>query len=324
VIVGGLMFVAILIVGAVALSVGDFRVPIPDVVRSVLGVGDPATDFIVRTLRLPRFVLAVAAGAAMGVSGALFQNLTSNPLGSPDFLGFQTGAATGAVIAILVVRDGSTYIAAGAVIGCLVTAALVSLVAYRGGVQGFRMVLVGIGVNAMLVAANNYLVTRANLQDAITAQTWLVGSLNGRGWSDAGPVLVALVVLLPIGLAHSRRLALLGMGDDTAKALGVRVERTRGVLIAVGVLLTGAAVAGAGPITFVALAAPQLARRLTRGSAPGLLPAALLGAVLLAASDLLAQRLFAPDQLPVGIMTGAIGGLYLAWLLASEWRRGRS
>ncbi|GAA3391799.1 FecCD family ABC transporter permease [Cryptosporangium minutisporangium] len=316
------LLVAVLVIGAVATTTGDFRIPLLDVGKAIFGAGDPATDFIVRTLRLPRFTTAVVAGAAMAVSGAIFQNLSGNPLGSPDVIGFQTGAATGALLVLLVTDDGPVEL--GAVTGCLVTAAAVYLLAFRGGVQGFRMILIGIGINAMLVAANNYLITRASLQDALGAQVWLVGSLNGRGWDQALPTLGVLVVLLPIALAQNRRASILQLGDEAAKGLGVPVERTRGLLIAVGVLLTGVAVAAAGPVTFVALAAPQLARRLTRSSAPGLVPAALMGAVLLSGSDLLAQRLFSPEQLPVGIMTGALGGAYLAWLLASEWRRGRN
>jgi len=315
------LLVGVLVVGAIATTTGDFRIPLADVVKSVFGAGDPATDFIVRTLRLPRFTVAVLAGAAMAVSGAIFQHLSGNPLGSPDVIGFQTGAATGA-LTVLLLADQNGPVAQGAVAGCLITAGLVYLLAFRGGVQGFRLILIGIGANAMLVAANNYLITRAALQDAVGAQVWLIGSLNARGWDQAYPVAAVLILTLPIAVAQSRKVVILQMGDDTAKALGVPVERTRGLLIAVGVLLIGVAVAASGPVTFVALAAPQLAKRLTRSASPGLVPAALMGALLLSGSDLIAQRAF-PQPLPVGILTAALGGGYLAYLLAREWR-GRS
>jgi iron complex transport system permease protein len=176
----------------------------------------------------------------------------------------------------------------------------------------------------MLLALTNYLITRARLEDAEQAAVWIAGSRNGRGWDQALPLAIGLVVLVPVALALGRPLKMLELGDDTATALGVRVERTRLWLALVGVGLTALATAAAGPIAFVALAAPQIARRLTRSSGPGLISAALMGALIMQVSDLAAQRLLAPKQLPVGVMTGAIGGLYLAWLLAHEWRSRRS
>ena len=310
-----------LAVGTLSLTSGDFPVPVADVVRSLTGHGDTGTDFIVLTLRLPRVLTALLVGSALGVSGAIFQNLTRNPLGSPDFIGLTTGATTGALFVILVLDGSAEAIAIGALIGCALTSTAIYLLAYQGGTQGFRLILIGIGIAAMLDSFNSFLITRARLDDAIGAQRWLIGSLNGRGWEDVQPVALALLVLLPIALLHGRRLTLLSLGDEAASALGVPVERTRLTLFAVSVGLAGVATAAAGPIGFVALAAPQLARRLTGTAGSGLLGAAVMGAFLLTASDWVAQRVLSDSQLPVGVTTGAVGGVYLCWLLVHEWRR---
>jgi iron-siderophore transport system permease protein len=309
-----------LAIGTLSLTSGDFAVPAADVVRSLAGRGDAGTDFIVLTLRLPRVLCALLVGAALGVSGAIFQSLTRNPLGSPDFIGLTVGASSGALIVILLRAGDARQIAVGALLGCLITSVLIYVLAYRRGAHGFRLILIGIGVGAMLDAFNAFLITRARLDDAIGAQRWLVGSLNGRGWEDVRPVAVAVLLLLPIALLFGRRLTMLSLGDEAATALGVPVERTRFALFAVSVGLAGVATAVTGPIGFVALAAPQLARRLTATAGSGLLGAAVMGAFLLTASDWVAQRVLT-QELPVGIATGAVGGVYLCWLLVHEWRR---
>ncbi|MBX5441276.1 MAG: iron chelate uptake ABC transporter family permease subunit [Solirubrobacteraceae bacterium] len=305
------------------LALGDYPLSPGEVVAALAGRGDGPADVIVTELRLPRVVCALAVGAALGVAGAIFQRLTRNPLGSPDVIGVTYGSAAGAVAMIVAVGARQSAVSAGALGAGLATAAAVHLLARRdGAVQGYRLVLVGIGVSAMLLAVIDSLLARGRIEEAREAAVWIAGSLDGRGWAQATPLVAALAVLLPAALALSPRLAVLELGDDAAAALGVAVERTRLALIVVAVAIAAAATAAAGPIAFVALAAPQIARRLTRTPGPGLVGAALTGALLLQAGDLAAQRLLAPDQLPVGIATGALGGVYLAWLLASE-RRGR-
>ncbi|MGW0803238.1 FecCD family ABC transporter permease [Nonomuraea sp. NPDC002799] len=315
--VGGALVLIACAVTVAALATGEFTVPVPDIVSALFGQGTPVAELIVGKLRAPRVVTGLLVGAAFGVSGALFQSLTRNPLGSPDFIGFTAGASTGGIIAV--VAGGSALtIAGGALAGCVVTAVLVYALAYRKGVPGYRLVLVGIGANALLLAVNSYLLTRANINDAATASAWLTGSLSGRGWDHAIPVAVALAVLLPMCASVARPMRMIEMGDDAAKAMGIRVEAVRAVAITAGVLLAGVATAAAGPVAFVALAAPQLARRLTRSPGVSMASSALMGAVLLTASDLVAQRLLAPTQLPVGVLTAAIGGTYLALLLRKD------
>lgn len=317
------MLLAIVLIAGITLSVGDYHVPVGAVLRTLVGGGSSTDRFIVTTLRLPRLLCALLVGAALGCSGAIFQSVSRNPLGSPDIIGFQTGAATGALLEILVGSGGTVAVAAGSIVGGLATSAAVYLLAYSRGVQGYRLILIGIGIAAMLSSVNSFLLTRASLSDAVHATVWLTGSLNGLGWEHVPPVAVAVAVGLPLAIWVGRDLRMLELGDDAARGTGVAAERTRLVAVLIGVGLSALATATAGPIVFIALAAPQLARRCTDASGPGMAAAALMGTGLLAASDLAAQRLFASAELPVGVMTGAVGGVYLAWLLVRQWRGGR-
>jgi len=317
------LVLALVVVVTLSLATGDYPLGVGDVARSLAGHGTRAQEFIVLGLRLPRVVTGLLVGAALGVAGAVFQLVTRNPLGSPDIIGFTTGAVTGALVVLLVLGGSTSEAALGAVAGGFANAVLVYGLSSRGGVSGYRLILVGIGMTAALGAVNGYLVSRADLPAAQSAQVWITGSLNGRGWDQALPVGVGLAVLLPVLLAHGRSLTLLDLGDDAARALGVGVDRTRLTVLAAAVALTALAALAAGPVAFVALAAPQVARRLTGAVGSGLVAAGLTGALLLVVSDFAAQRLFAPVQLPVGVLTGAVGGLYLAYLLAGQWRRGR-
>lgn len=312
-----------LAMSVLAIGSGDYPMSPDQVLRTLLGNGTPADDFIVNELRLPRVVTALLAGAALALAGALFQSLVRNPLGSPDVLGFTHGAATGALLVVLA-GGSSLALAGGAVAGALATGALIYALTWRGGLHGYRLVLIGIGVAAILTGVNGYLQTRTSVTDAARAVLWLTGSLDGRGWDDALPLLIALAVLVPVVLLGCERpLRMLEMGDDTAGALGVPVPRLRLVLLVAAVLLVAFAAAAAGPVSFVALTAPQLARRLTRSPGPNLLPSLCLGAALLVSCDWLAQHVVSGHQLPVGVVTGVLGGGYLVWLLATQRRTGR-
>ncbi|TDC28441.1 hypothetical protein E1211_27890 [Micromonospora sp. 15K316] len=309
--------------GVLAIAGGDYPMTPADVLRTLLGGGTPAEEFIIHELRLPRLVTALLVGAALALAGAVFQSLVRNPLGSPDMLGFTQGASTGALI-VVVLGGGSLALSGAAVASGLATGLLVSLLTWRTGVHGYRLILVGIGITAILTGVNGYLLTRAPLMDAARAVLWLTGSLDGRGWTEALPLLIVLATLAPLVLLGcGPALRMLEMGDDTAAALGVPVRRLRMVLLGAAVLLVSFAAAAAGPVSFVALTAPHLARRLTRAPGPNLLPAMCVGATLLVGADLLAQRAFTGHQLPAGAITGAIGGAYLVWLLAAQRRAGR-
>ncbi|MFI6866091.1 FecCD family ABC transporter permease [Nocardia sp. NPDC050406] len=316
-----ILLVAALAVAVLALGTGDYAIP-PDRVLRALVIGDHRFDrLVVWEWRFPRVVLALALGAALGVGGAILQSVTRNPLGSPDIVGFNTGAYTGALIVMLVLGGGSFQTSAGALIGGLGAALAIQLLAFRHNVTGFRLIIVGIGVSAMLASVNTWLVLRADLNAAMSAAAWGAGSLNGVSWSQVAPALVLLAGLVAVLIPVAKWLPILELGDDQARAFGIQVGRARLLLIVLSVALTATATAVAGPIAFIALAAPQLGRRLARTPSIALAPAAAMGALLLVACDWIAQRAFAPTTLPVGVVTVSIGGLYLAYLLVAEARR---
>lgn len=318
-----LLLAAACAAGVALIGTGDAEIPAADVLRTLTGNGNAYQDFIVDELRLPRVLVGLLVGASLGLGGALFQSVSRNPLGSPDVLGLSQGSTAGALVVIVLLSGSTTQVTVGALIGGLVTGLAIHLLAWKQGVHGYRLVLVGIGVSAIATAVNGYLLTKADLVDAARAVVWMTGSLGGRDWDQVWPLLALCAVLVPLVLVNARGLRMMEMGDDVANALGVRVQRVRLVLMVSAVLLTAAATAAAGPVSFVALTAPQLARRLTRSPGPNLVPSLCMGAALLVTADWAAQRAFGADQLPVGVVTGVLGGAYLLWLLVTERRAGR-
>ncbi|HYG94905.1 MAG TPA: iron chelate uptake ABC transporter family permease subunit [Nocardioides sp.] len=318
------LLVALLCAALASLVLGEIQVGLPRVLLTVTGEGLPVEELIVQDIRLPRVLVGGLVGAALAMSGALFQTITRNPLGSPDVIGFEAGAATGGLVALLVLDGGIGAAASGAVVGGGVTAAVVYGLAMRHGVDALRLVLVGIGIGAMLLSVNSLLITTSRIYDAQSAAVWLVGSLDGSTWDQAAVLAVVLLVVGGAALLLSRPLRLAELTDDSATGLGLATERSRLLAVVVGVLLAATAVAAAGPVAFIALSAPQVARRLTGASGPNLVASALTGALLLVLADHAARELFQPRMVAVGVMTGLVGGLYLAWLLTREWRKGRA
>lgn len=314
------LLVAAVTVGLSGIVTGDLGLGVPQVWRALTDVDAGFTRTVVVEWRMPRVLAAIIFGVALGASGAVFQALTRNPLASPDVIGFSAGSYTGGLVAIILLGGAYPAVVGGASIGGVAAALAVYLLAYRRGVQGFRLIVVGIGVSAMLTAANTYLILRADLDVAMSAAAWGAGSLNGTNWDHVligGGVIGAL--LIGIGTA-APALAQLGLGDDAAVASGVDVESVRLRLVVLGVALVAVVTAAAGPIAFIALAAPQIARRLARTPGVTVLPAASMGALLLVSADYTAQHLL-PVTLPVGLVTVVAGGGYLAWLLVAEARR---
>ncbi|GAB7036787.1 MULTISPECIES: FecCD family ABC transporter permease [Catenuloplanes] len=306
-----------------ALSTGAFQIPIAGVLDTLLGQGTRRDTFVIMDVRLPRVLVALLAGAAFGLSGALFQSLVHNPLASPDVIGVTMGASAAAVTCTVVLGVVGAAVSAGAFAGALATAALIYLLAWRRGVSGYRLVLVGIGVGAVLSSIVSYLMSRADVTSAQQALVWLTGSLNARSYEHVWPLLTGVAVLLPAALLLARGLRVLGFGDETARGLGARVETLRLSILVTGVALAAFATAAAGPVPFVAFVAGPIARRLVGERTLALIPAALVGAVVMVASDLVAQRLLGDRALPVGVVTGAVGAPFLLWQLASANREGR-
>lgn len=308
---------------AVTLMVGQTFYPPRDVINVILGEQVPGASFTVGRLRLPRTVLAVVAGFSFGLAGVTFQTMLRNPLASPDIIGISWGASAAAAIAIVSLSLGGTQVSFLAIVSALAVALLIYMLAFRDGVVGTRLILIGIGISAMLESITSYVLSRAAEWDLQEATRWLTGSLNGVTWEQTLPALVALVVLTPVLLSLSRDLSMMQLGEDTASALGVRVERTRVMVIVTAVCLIAFATAAAGPIAFVAFLSGPIAARLLGPGGSLLVPAGLVGALLVLVADFAGQ--FAFDvRYPVGVVTGVLGAPYLVYLIVRTHRAGGS
>lgn len=289
-----------------------------DVWQLILGNADHYQNIVVWQWRASRLFGALTIGAALGMSGAVFQSLVRNPLGSPDITGFNVGAFTGVLLSIAFFGNVYWLSVFGAIIGGLFAALLVYIFAYRGGHSGFRLIIVGIAISATLTAFNQWLSLTVSLETAMTAALWSAGSLNGMTWLRILPAALLIAVLIICTLLMSSRMKLLEMGDDTAAALGVSVNKTRLALMFAGVSLTAVATAITGPIAFISLAAPQIARRLEKTKNVSLMSSAFVGAFLLLCADFIAQHSWQSSTLPVGLVTISLGGIYLVYLITRE------
>lgn len=320
------LLLAMLALGLIGLLAGEYGLTPAQAWQRLWGNpgenGDYLGVYFVQEVRLPRVLGALTVGACLGIAGALFQAVSGNPLGSPDIVGFSTGAATGAILTIIFVGASPMVVAGGAVGGGVLVGAVIVLLA-GARLSGLRVILVGIGISAALRAVNSLLLVRASLEAAQAAAQWNAGSLNDVSLPWVAILVLALIAAAPALWAITPPLSLLALGDDAAAELGARAVRTRFAAIALGTVFVSLATAVAGPVAFVALAAPHIARRLHKCAGPSLATAAGVGAVLVMLSDLLGQWLAHPAKLAVGVVTGTIGGLYLLLLLFQEHRRNR-
>ncbi|MFT4305297.1 MAG: iron chelate uptake ABC transporter family permease subunit [Microbacterium sp.] len=321
--VSAVLFVVAAVTAMVAITLGDYPLRLDQVLATLVGGGERFHRTIVLEWRLPVAIAAVLFGALLGIGGAAFQSLTRNPLGSPDVIGFDTGSYTAVVVTVLVFGSTSYWgIASAAIAGGLTTALAVYLLAYRRGIQGFRLIIVGIGLSAMLGSVNAYLITRADIEDAMTVGFWGAGSIGRVSWNSVVPSLLIAAVIVAAAILLAPALKRLELGDEAATALGTRPTPARLGLMVVGVATVALVTAAAGPIGFVALAGPQLARRLTRSAGVSLLASSGMGAALLALAHLLSLVIAQfYRSVPVGLVTVCLGGLYLIWLLIRETRR---
>lgn len=317
-----LVGLAVVAVFAVSLMVGHTFYGPSQVWRVLLGETVPGASFTVGELRLPRAVLALLVGGALGMAGVTFQTMLRNPLASPDVIGISAGAGAAAVFAVVLHLD-QAQTSAFAVVAGLATALLIYVLSFKDGMVGTRLILIGIGISAMLHAVVNYVLTRAAEWDLPAAMRWITGSVNDADWSTLAPLALAVVVLAPILVAQSGNLRLLQLGDDAAAALGVPVERTRIIAIVAAVGLIAFATAAAGPVAFVAFLAGPIAARIVPAGGFLTVPAGLVGALLVLGADLVAQYAF-DTRYPVGVVTGALGAPYLVYLLIRSNRSGGS
>lgn len=323
-----LAVVALTFIGAaallaiVAIGIGDYPINTWEITKAIFGAEDTRFHrIVVVEWRMPLAISAVVFGALLGIGGAIFQSMTRNPLGSPDIIGFDAGSFTAVTLCMLVIGSTAYWnIAFAAILGGIVTAFIVFALARKNKkVESFRLIIVGIGVSATLGSLNAYLITRADVEDAMMVGFWSAGSINRVTWNSLVPVLIlaAVVILLVALLAPA--LKQMELGDDAATTQGVRVEPTRLALMLVGVATTALVTAAAGPISFIALVAPQLARRIAGTPGVTVLGAAAVGAALLTFAHFLSLVIAQfYRSIPVGLLTVSVGGIYMIWLLIRE------
>jgi len=322
-IVLGALIIAIALVFAVTLMVGKTFFGPAEVVQVIFGQPVPGASFTVGELRLPRAALGLFAGFAFGIAGVTFQTMLRNPLASPDIIGITSGASAAAVVGIVVLSLDEAGVSLLALVGALLTTAAIYLLSHRGGFVGTRLILIGIGVAAMLDSVVTYVLSKAAAWDLQTAMQWLSGSLNGATWNVVLPLAVACAVCVPLLVAQGPALEMLRLGDDAAASLGVDVRRTRLVLIVSAVALLAFATAAIGPAMKATKAIGPLAARVIGPGGSLLLPAGLIGALLVLTADLIGQFAF-ENRYPVGVVTGVLGAPFLIYLLIRTNRSGGS
>jgi iron complex transport system permease protein len=308
-----LLLVALVLVG---LGVGEIPLSPVQVAGALVGHGDTISDFVIGQLRGPRVFGAILVGASLAVAGGIVQSVVRNPIASPDVIGITSGASASGLTAIVLFGASGGALFSVVLVGALVVSLVIAGLAWRRGITGNRVVLVGIGVAAICLSITGWMLTSGTVTQAGTALLWLSGSLNAVDRNLVGVLAIAFVVLMALALLQSPRLTVLTLGDEVASGLGLRPNRAKVLLLLTAVCLTAAAVATAGPVSFVALMAAPIARRLVGGGRVALGPTAAVGAAITLASDLIAQFAIPGNALPVGVVTGVIGAPYLLWLLA--------
>ena len=321
VIVGFILLALSLAVAVVSLRLGKFPVTAQEVIDALQGQGRKIVQVVVVKWKLPRIVLGLVAGLALGVAGALFQTITRNPLGSPDLIGFSTGAQTGILVSILLLPGSMLSASLASFIGGAAVGTVTYLVSLRGGFTGLRFILVGIAISSMLVSVNRWLLVRVDDDEGLGALKAITGTLGAARWPVVAPTCLAIGVTVVLILLASRHLQVLSLGEQVATILGSPTRRASAVLILLGTVLVAVVTMAAGPIGFVALVAPHLARLLTGSPQSPLLVSGLTGSLLMVGADLLSQLVL--ESMPVSVVTNAVGGLYLmvALTVAARGRR---
>ncbi|MBO1413370.1 iron chelate uptake ABC transporter family permease subunit [Streptomyces sp. FH025] len=308
------LLAVVVVVTAVCLAVGETRLNPVDALRAAFGSGTPRDVLLVEKLRLPRAEAGLAVGAALGVAGCLMQTLAQNRLATPDTVGFNNGATAFAVASV---TGTATQLlpSAAALVGATTAAALAFALGGGAGRNGYRFLVVGLGIGAVFGAVTNLLLSRAAVDSANAAYAWTVGTLNGRDTDAVTYLQLGLLVCLPAGMLLGRRLSLLRFSDAVATGLGVRVRGLRVAVLLVAVVCSGLAVAVAGPLGMIALAAPEAARRIAGPRSVPVLTSAVAGAAFTLLADLIGRTALSPLEVPAGLVTAVVGGPYLLWLL---------
>ncbi|MCF6139409.1 FecCD family ABC transporter permease [Pseudalkalibacillus berkeleyi] len=316
--------IATLLLLIVSVSIGEMKIHPIEVVKTLIGMGNEMNELVIKSFRLPRIVLALLAGMALAVSGAILQGIIRNPLASPDIIGI-TGGASLAVVTFLTIFSGERssaltvsihWLPVAAFIGALTLGVLVYVLSWRNGVTPVRLVLIGIGLAAAMQALTNMMILFGPLYLATQAQIWITGSVNGANWNQVSTLAPWIIILMVFVWIYARRLNTQELGEDLARGFGSVVQRDRMVLLLFSTALAGGAVAFVGGVGFVGLMAPHIARKLVGSSFGALIPtSALVGALLVMGADLIARTAFSPLEVPAGVFTSALGAPYFIYLL---------
>jgi iron complex transport system permease protein len=305
------------------LSYGKTTYDLNTVFRVLTGEKVKDATFAIATLRLPRMLCGLLAGLAFGIAGNTFQTMLRNPLASPDVIGISSGSSVAAVFCILVLRVSGSSVSIAAVVCGIIVAALIYLLSKGSGFSGGRLILIGIGMQAMINALISYLLARASQNDVPTALRWLSGSLNGMSIEDVPTLFIVVVIFGITILLLSKQLQILELGDEFATTLGIKINLVRIVLILSAVFLIAFATAVTGPIAFVAFLSGPIAARLVGLGSPNVLSSGLVGALLVLGADMIGQFAFG-TRFPVGVVTGILGAPYMLFLLILMNRRGQA
>ncbi|MEO9960794.1 iron ABC transporter permease [Nisaea sp.] len=310
--------------GLLSLTSGEYRISPDDILTVLAGAPEAlptGVEMILFDFRMPRLILAALVGAALAVAGTVAQAILRNPLAEPGILGINAGAALAVMALAAFVENASVSLQPLAgFLGALAMAAAIFGIAWKDGTTSLRIILIGVGLNALAGAGSACLANFGNADDVQRAMIWMAGSLHHAHWEDVRRLTFWLAVPCLVIMLVWRELDLTRFGDLVARGLGQPVDPMRALMILLCTLVSGAAVAAAGLIGFVGLVAPHVARRLIGPGHARLLPiSALMGAVLVVAADLVGRVMLAPAELPVGIVTALVGVPFFAYLLWS-WR----
>lgn len=303
------------------LMLGNTIYPVQDVIGVLLGEQVKGASFAVGTIRFPRLVAGIFAGFAFGVAGTVFQTMLRNPLANPNVIGITAGSSAAAVFCIIVLQASNTVVSIASVVGGLATVTVIFLLSKGSSFSIGRLILIGIGIQAIFNAVISYLMLIGQQNDIPTVIRWLSGSLNGAKMENLYPLILTVLIFAPVIILLGKRLDMLELGEQAATSLGIDTDKTRLVLIISSVLIIALATATTGPIAFVAFLSGPIAKRLVGVGFSNIIPAGLVGIVLVLASDLTGQFAFVA-RYPVGVITGILGAPYLIYLLTRMNRKG--
>lgn len=328
--VGCLLLLGTIAAMALHVAFGGTPMAYPDVLRALLGDdSNTRIHLAVTEFRAPRMVAAVVVGAALAAAGAITQTVARNPLASPDLLGVTAGASLGAVSVLVIAGGGHAGLSgfaatvgmpAAAFTAGILSGVAVYLLSYRRGLDSYRLVLAGLGISGLAASLTTWILTLGDVTSAAQALTWMMGSLNGKDWETVQPMAISAAVLLLAAMASGRWLLLTSLGEDTAVGLGARIGVVRLIVLTLAVLLASVATVTAGPVAFVALASPRIARSLTGTVIPSVGVSALVGAIFVLLADTLSANILSAP-LPVGVATAVVGAPFLIHLILRYQRR---